>query len=404
DDVCGAGCRAGGAAGRRAGARVRHRRVGRPRSERAADVHQPGVRGARRDAARGRRLSERAGIQCDRRPAAARRAERTRPELERATSGGLRPARACVPARDGSPRRRAVRRSAARPQTGPHRPQNPEAHARRAMVSLRIVFFGTPEFAVPSLDALLGSRHQVVAAVTQPDRPRGRGQKTSEGAVKLRALGAGIPVLQPERLKEPRFLEALSALRSDLGVVAAYGRILTDAVLAAPRLGMINVHASLLPQYRGAAPVHRAIMAGERETGVTIMRVVKELDAGPMLAKVTRQIGADETSDVVERDLAKQGAALLASVVDSVAQHRADETPQDHASATYANRLTKGDGLIDWTVPAPAVHNRIRGLHPWPHAYTFRGGNRYILLRSAVAPGSGITNPPGTILEAAGDR
>src|SRR5262245_54005304 len=153
---------------------------------------------------------------------------------------------------------------------------------------MRIVFFGTPAFAVPSLDALLSSRHQIAGVVTQPDRPRGRGHKTSEAPVKTRALEADIPVLQPERLKDERFLDALAALGSDLGVVAAYGRILTDAVLAAPRLGMINVHASLLPKYRGAAPVHRAIMAGERETGVTIMRVVKELDAGPMLAKVTR--------------------------------------------------------------------------------------------------------------------
>src|SRR5262249_13427589 len=163
---------------------------------------------------------------------------------------------------------------------------------------LRIVFFGTPDFAVPSLEALLGSRHQVAAVVTQPDRPRGRGQKTSDAPVKVRALQAGISVLQPDRLKAPAFLDALDALRSDLGVVAAYGRILTDAVLAAPRLGMINVHASLLPKYRGAAPVHRAIIAGERETGITIMRVVKELDAGPMLATTRRPIGADETSDV----------------------------------------------------------------------------------------------------------
>jgi methionyl-tRNA formyltransferase len=271
------------------------------------------------------------------------------------------------------------------------------------MVTLRIVFFGTPEFAVPSLDALLRSQHEVVAVVTQPDRPRGRGQKTTDAPVKARAVQERIPILQPATLKDPGLLDALTAFRSDLGVVAAYGKILTDAVLAAPRLGMINVHASLLPKYRGAAPVHRAIVAGERDTGVTIMRVVKELDAGPMLAKATRRIGGDETSAGVERDLATLGAALLVRVVDALADGRVEETPQNSAEATYAHRLTKPDGLIDWTASAQAVHDRVRGLHPWPHAYSFLGGHRYIVLRSAVASGGGA-GVPGTVLEAAGDR
>jgi methionyl-tRNA formyltransferase len=269
---------------------------------------------------------------------------------------------------------------------------------------LRIVFFGTPEFAVPSLDALLQSRHQVVGVVTQPDRPRGRGQKRRDAPVKARAVEAKIPVLQPERLKEPAFLDDLAALGADLGVVAAYGKILTDAVLSAPRLGMINVHASLLPKYRGAAPVHRAIIEGDEETGVTIMRVVKELDAGPMLAKARRRIGPDETSAVVERDLAKLGASLLTSVVDSFAEDRVEETPQDSGAATYAHRLTKTDGVIDWTAAAQAVHNRVRGLHPWPHAFTFHRGHRFILLRSAIVPAGGGAGAPGTIVEAGADR
>src|SRR5262249_23102516 len=147
---------------------------------------------------------------------------------------------------------------------------------------------------------------------------------------------------------------------------------------------MINVHASLLPKYRGAAPVHRAVIAGEERTGVTIMRVVKELDAGPTLAAATRPIGPDETSETVERDLARLGATLLARVVDALANDAVPETPQDHAAATYAPRLTKADGAIDWTAPARAIHNRIRGLHPWPHAFTFHRGSRYILLRSGV--------------------
>jgi methionyl-tRNA formyltransferase len=269
---------------------------------------------------------------------------------------------------------------------------------------LRIVFFGTPEFAVPTLDALLASRHQVVGVVTQPDRPRGRGQKTTAGPVKLRALSAGLPVLQPERLKDQSFLDALAALGADLGVVAAYGKILTDVVLATPRLGMVNVHASLLPRYRGAAPVHRAVIAGETETGVTIMRVVKALDAGGMLAKVTRAIGPDDTSDEVERDLASLGANLLVTTIDALADDRVSEAPQNDAEATYAHRLTKDDGVVDWTRSASDIHNQIRGLHPWPHAFTFARGQRVILHRSAQAAADAGTGLPGSLLEAAGDR
>jgi methionyl-tRNA formyltransferase len=264
---------------------------------------------------------------------------------------------------------------------------------------LRIVFFGTPEFAVPTLDALLASQHTVVGAVCQPDRPRGRGHKLSVGAVKARALSAGVPVLQPERLKDEQSLASLGALAADLGVVAAYGKILTDAVLALPRLGMINVHGSLLPRYRGAAPVHRAIIAGERETGITIMRVVKALDAGPMMASAHRPIGVDEISDDVERDLARTGAGLLVSVVDQLANGAVRETPQDDAAATYAHRLTKEDSRFEWDWPAARIHNLIRGLHPWPHAETFLHGRRLILLRSAAIDEPGDA-PPGSVLEA----
>jgi methionyl-tRNA formyltransferase len=274
--------------------------------------------------------------------------------------------------------------------------------------ALRVVFFGTPEFAVPTLDALIRSRHTVVGVVTQPDRPRGRGQKRSAAPVKARALIAGLPVLQPERLKDPAFLEELTALGADLGVVAAYGKILTDAVLATPPLGLINVHASLLPRYRGAAPVHRAVIAGERETGVTIMRVVKALDAGPMLSAVHRPIGPEDASDEVERDLSRLGAELLISTTDDLASGRGHETPQDEAAATYARRLTKDDGVVDWTWPADRLHNLVRGLHPWPHAFTFHQRRRFILRRSTVIPVEpqepALHEAPGTIVEAAGDH
>jgi methionyl-tRNA formyltransferase len=272
-----------------------------------------------------------------------------------------------------------------------------------AGAGLRVVFFGTPAFAVPTLDALLASPHSVVGVVTQPDRPRGRGHHVSEAPIKARALDAGIPVLQPERLKDAGFIARLTALHADLGVVAAYGKILTDAVLALPRLGLINVHASLLPKYRGAAPVHRAVIAGETETGVTIMRVVKALDAGPMLASARCPIGPEETSEEVERDLARQGAALLVSTVDALARGAASETPQDESQATYAPRLTKNEGLIDWSARARRIHDRIRGLHPWPLAFTFLDDRRIILRRSTVVSAD-KTADSGVVVEAAGDR
>lgn len=268
--------------------------------------------------------------------------------------------------------------------------------------SLRVVFFGTPAFAVPTLDALLASRHTVVAVVTQPDRARGRGHKVSDAPVKVRARATGLPILQPATLKDPSFLAEFAALDADIGVVAAYGKILSETVLATPRLGMVNVHASLLPRYRGAAPVHRAIVAGERETGVTIMRVVKALDAGPMLADSRRPIGPDETSEEVERDLAHLGAPLLVATLDRLAAGTARETPQDDSASTYAPRLKKEDGSIDWGWPASRIHNLVRGLHPWPHAYTFLQGARIILRRTSPVIGCSVA-APGEVVHAHGD-
>jgi methionyl-tRNA formyltransferase len=269
-------------------------------------------------------------------------------------------------------------------------------------MGLRIAYFGTPQFAVPTLEHLLASRHQVVGVVTQPDRPRGRGQKVSDAPVKALALARGVPVLQPERLRNPDVVAAIRAWQADLGVVAAYGKLLPDELLAVPRLGMINVHASLLPKYRGAAPVHRAVIDGEAETGITIMRVVKELDAGNMLAKVKRPIGPDETSDVVERDLAVLGAPLLVDVVDRLAAGPIDEERQDFMLATYAPKITRDEGLIDWTLPAAFIHNRVRGLYPWPHAYTYLDGARLILLKTRVED-EPTTVPPGTIVAVSRD-
>jgi methionyl-tRNA formyltransferase len=265
--------------------------------------------------------------------------------------------------------------------------------------SLRVAFFGTPQFAVPTLDRLLASSHKVVGVVTQPDRPRGRGQKTSYAPVKAYAIDATIPVLQPATLKDPDAVSDIAALAADIGVVAAYGKILPESILQTPALGMVNVHASLLPRYRGAAPVHRAVIAGDSQTGITIMRVVKALDAGPMLAVAHRSIDPDETSEDVERDLSQLGADLLVSTLDRMAQGPVHGEPQDDARATYASRLTKEDGVVDWSQSAVAIHNLIRGLYPWPHAYTFWRDRRLILLRST--PSSGTTHAlAGTVIAA----
>ena len=204
---------------------------------------------------------------------------------------------------------------------------------------MRVLFFGTPEFAVPSLEALLSSSHRVIGVVTQPDKPRGRGQHVSASPVKQKAEAAGVPVWQPTKLRDEEFLEHVRAIAPDLGVVAAYGKILPEVLLQIPRLGMINVHASVLPKYRGAAPIQRSIIEGDKQTGVTIMRVVKELDAGAMMLVDSLTIGADETSEELEPRLAALGAGLLMTVIDQLAQGKASEVPQDDSKATYASRI-----------------------------------------------------------------
>ena len=267
-------------------------------------------------------------------------------------------------------------------------------------MALRIAFFGTPGFAVPSLERLIASSHQVAGVVTQPDRPRGRGQVVSPSPIKALATSAGLAVLQPAKLSRDAFEADFKALGADLGVVAAYGKILPDWLLAVPRLGLINVHASLLPRHRGASPIHRAVMTGDRETGVTIMRVVKELDAGPILAQTDVPIGPDDTAVQVERDIADRGAALLIETIDRLAAGAMKEIPQDDSLATYAPKLTKADGLIDWSRNADRLHNQIRGLTPWPHAYTFLSDTRLIFHSSRVGALPPDASAPGTIVAA----
>ena len=249
---------------------------------------------------------------------------------------------------------------------------------------VRIAFFGTPAFAVPSLEALIASSHDVVGVVSQPDRPRGRGQQLQPTPTSQVALSHGIPLLQPTKIREESFLQQIRDLRADLGVVVAFGRILPDSLLAIPRLGMINVHASILPSYRGAAPIQRAVLAGDAETGVTIMRVASELDAGPTFSMARVPIPPEATSGDMERELAGLGAQLLLPVVDDLEAGRAIETPQDHGRATFAPKVTKDEGTIDWREPADRIHNRVRGLQPWPLASTSLSGLRIVVRKAAV--------------------
>jgi methionyl-tRNA formyltransferase len=272
-----------------------------------------------------------------------------------------------------------------------------------------IVFFGTPQFAVPSLEALIGSRHRVAAVVSQPDRPKGRGQQLQPTPTKIVAEAHGIPVLQPGKIREEPFLDRIRAVTPDLGVVVAFGRILPDALIAIPRLGMINVHASVLPRYRGAAPIQRAVIAGDTETGVTIMRIATELDAGAMFAVQPVPIPPDATSGDLESTLAVAGAGLLLPVVDALADGRPVETPQDHTKATFAPKITKEEGAIDWTQPASVIHNRVRGLQPWPLASTTLDGRRVVVRSARVAStaadrAAGAGHPPGSVLRARGDE
>jgi len=263
---------------------------------------------------------------------------------------------------------------------------------------MRVIFFGTPEFAVPSLTALLGS-HEVAAVVTRPDRPSGRGQKVTASPVKAAAEAHGALVLQPTKLADPQWLQDVAALRADIAVVAAYGRLLPQVLLDLPALGFINVHASLLPRWRGAAPVHRAVIAGDQVTGITIMRVVQELDAGPMLAAASTPIGPTDTSETLDARLATVGAELLIETLTRMAAGPIVEVPQDESQVTYAPKLERHESRVDWARNAVEIDRQIRGLQPWPLAAGVVAGRRVAFLRSTVTDDAAPASP-GTVVEA----
>jgi methionyl-tRNA formyltransferase len=240
---------------------------------------------------------------------------------------------------------------------------------------MKIIFAGTPDFAVPSLQMLLASRHDVCAVYTQPDRPAGRGRQLHVSPVKELALKHNIPVFQPLTLKTDEDFQQLLSLNADLMVVVAYGVILTQAVLDVPRLGCINVHGSLLPRWRGAAPIQRALMAGDEKTGVTIMQIVRKLDAGDMLHKEECVIGVSDTASSLHDKLAELGAIGLSKVLAEMEMGTLHAEPQDENLVTYAEKLTKSEAVIDWTQSADSLELKVRGLNGWPVAQTLYQGN-----------------------------
>ena len=266
-------------------------------------------------------------------------------------------------------------------------------------IPLRIIFMGTPDFAVPSLQALLDGPDQVVGVVCQPDKARGRGKVLSPPPVKVLAEAHGLPVLQPASVRTETFLDQIRLLAPDLLVVVAYGKILPGALLRLPRLGAINVHGSLLPKYRGAAPIQWAVINGETETGITIMQMDEGMDTGDILLTVPVGIGPQETAGELFDRLSRLGGETLGSAVAGLKEGRLTRIPQDHSRATSAPMLVKDMGHLDWALPARRLHSLIRGLDPWPSAYGFINGKRCRFFVPEVVP-IRATDPPGTICRA----
>ena len=263
---------------------------------------------------------------------------------------------------------------------------------------MRLVFMGTPDFASASLEALLRSNDSVVGIVTQPDRPKGRGQTLTPSPVKLLAQQVQIPLLQPLKMKDPEFLHALAGWKPDMIAVAAFGRILPPVILTLPPLGCINVHGSLLPKYRGAAPIQWAIINGETETGITTMLMDEGMDTGAILLQEAIPITTHETSGTLATQLAELGGKLLVETITRLKAGTLVPQPQDTSRATLAPLLKKEDGVIDWTLPAMVLANRVRGLSPWPGAYTtVAGSDSWRIWRALALPGP-VTTPPGVIV------
>jgi methionyl-tRNA formyltransferase len=262
---------------------------------------------------------------------------------------------------------------------------------------MKVIFAGTPDFAVPCLQMLLRSTYQICAVYTQPDRPAGRGRKLKPSPVKEQALAAGLPVYQPENLKSEQEQQRLAAFAADLMIVVAYGLILPQAVLDIPKLGCINVHASLLPRWRGAAPIQRAIIAGDEKTGITIMQMVSKLDAGDMLHQEIYSIQPTDTASILHDKLAELGATGLSKVLSLYESGTVKAEKQDDALVTYAKKLEKSEALLDWTQPAIVLARKVRGLNAWPVAQTIYQGKALRIWQAEALPHK-VAADPGRVL------
>jgi methionyl-tRNA formyltransferase len=263
---------------------------------------------------------------------------------------------------------------------------------------LKIIFCGTPAFALPSLrDLIAQTDFQIAGVVTQPDRPRGRGKEVASSPAKDAAAAAGIPVYQPQKIRAEESYEYFRDAAPDVVVIIAYGQIIPARLIEIPRLGWINLHGSLLPKYRGAAPIHWAIAKGETRTGLTTMQIDAGLDTGPMLLKHETEIAPDETAPELYARLAEAGAPLIVETLRGLASGTITPTPQDNSQATLAPPLKKDDGRINWSLPAQTIYNRIRGFHPWPGAFTTFRGKQCAIWGKPAPDQSGVTSTPGTI-------
>lgn len=262
---------------------------------------------------------------------------------------------------------------------------------------MRIIFMGTPDFAVPSLKRLIADGHELAAVYTQPDKPKNRGMKLTPPPVKEVALAHGIPVLQPQTLREEGVLEALAGYQPQLIVVAAYGKLLPKELLAMPPMGCINVHSSLLPKYRGAAPINWAVINGERETGVTIMDMAEAMDTGDIIAQAKTEIDPNESVETLHDRLAELGAELLSKTVACIANGTATRTPQDDSQSTYAPKLSRELSPIDWSRSAREIHNQVRGLTPWPAASMELAGKSFKVYQTEET-GETTGKPAGTLV------
>ncbi|TCN86738.1 methionyl-tRNA formyltransferase [Shewanella fodinae] len=267
------------------------------------------------------------------------------------------------------------------------------------MTSLKVIFAGTPDFAARHLQTLLNSEHEVIAVYTQPDRPAGRGQKLMPSPVKALAVEHNLPVYQPKSLRNDEAQKQLAALEADIMVVVAYGLILPQAVLDAPRLGCINVHGSILPRWRGAAPIQRAIWAGDQETGVTIMQMDAGLDTGAMLLKTRLPITAEDTSASLYEKLAKQGPEALLQALQGLATGTLSAEPQDDSLACYADKLSKEEAVINWQKPAQTLWQEIRAFNPWPVSYFVLQQQNIKVWQASVESSANVAQP-GTIVRA----